>query len=221
MLEFSALTSIDRVTGLPELIRIDEKTSAHVSKKFEESWLARYPRPLLCCHDNGGEFNGWEFQSLLHQLGIKDVPTTSRNPASNGIVERMHNTVGDILRTYINGNEQARTLSDAKAIVDQALATASHAIRTNIHTTTGYSPGALAFRRDMLLDIPLVVDLTAIRDTRQVLSVNESYDVPMPNALHMIIKLDSKCSRNYMNLLNWVNVGTGHIRFSVYIAMVM
>ena len=53
------------------------------------------------------------------------------------------------------------------------MATASHAIRTNIHTTTGYSPGALAFRRDMLLDIPLVVDLTAIRDARQV-SVNES-----------------------------------------------
>ena len=173
VLEFSALTCIDRVTGLPELIRIDKKTSAHISEKFEESWLARYPRPLVCCHDNGGEFNGWEFQSLLHSLGIKDVPTTSRNPTANGIVERMHKTVGDILRSYIHGNTQARTLSDAKKVVDAALATASHAIRTNIHTATGYSPGALAFRRDMLLDIPLVVDLTAIRDARRV-TVNES-----------------------------------------------
>ena len=35
--EFSALTSIDRVTGLAELIRIDKKTSEHVAAKFEES----------------------------------------------------------------------------------------------------------------------------------------------------------------------------------------
>ena len=124
--EFSALTSIDRVTGLPELIRIDDKTSAHTADKFEESWLARYPRPMICCHDNGGEFNGWEFQSLLARMGIKDVPTTSRNPASNGIVERMHRSVGDTLRTYIHGNTKARTLKDARSIVDQALATAAH-----------------------------------------------------------------------------------------------
>ena len=100
---------------------------------------------MICCHDNGGEFNGWEFQSLLARMGIKDVPTTSRNPASNGIVERMHRSVGDTLRTYIHGNTTARTLKDSWSIVDQALATAAYSIRKNIHTTTGNSPGSLAF----------------------------------------------------------------------------
>ena len=38
---FSALTSIDRVTGLAELIRIDNKTSDHIVAKFMESWLSR------------------------------------------------------------------------------------------------------------------------------------------------------------------------------------
>ena len=38
--DFSALTSIDRVTGLAELIRTDNKTSEHVAAKFEESWLS-------------------------------------------------------------------------------------------------------------------------------------------------------------------------------------
>ena len=61
--EFSALTSIDRVKDLAELIRIENKTSEHVTKKFEESWLCRYPRPFSCCHDNGGEFTGWEFKN--------------------------------------------------------------------------------------------------------------------------------------------------------------
>ncbi len=41
--EFLALTCVDRVTGLAELIRIDNKESAHVANKFAEQWLARYP----------------------------------------------------------------------------------------------------------------------------------------------------------------------------------
>ena len=154
------------MTGLAELIRIDNKTSEHVTSKFDESWLSRYPRPFSCCHDNGGEFTGWEFQKQLTDFGIRDVPTTSRNPASNGICERMHQTVGNVLRTLVH-TEPPRTLGDAKAMVDNALATASHAVRTNISQVTGYSPGALAFHRDMLLDVPLIADLMAIRDKRQ------------------------------------------------------
>jgi hypothetical protein len=41
------------------------------------------PRPHRCVHDNDGEFIGEEFQSLLQQMGVKDVPTTSRNPQVN------------------------------------------------------------------------------------------------------------------------------------------
>ena len=165
--EFMALTCIDRVTGLAELIRIDDKTSMHVAAKFDECWLSRYPRPMLCCHDNGGEFTGWEFQQLLTQFGIKDVPTTSRNPSSNGICERMHQTVGTVVRTLVNENKP-RTLKHAQVIIDQALASASHAIRTNVHQGTGYAPGALAFHRDMLLNVPLLVDMLEIRARRQV-----------------------------------------------------
>ena len=130
--EFSTLTSIGRVTGLVELIRMDNKTSEHVAKKFEESWLSRYPQPFSCCHDNGGKFTGWEFQNCyIHDFGINDITTTSCNPASNGICERMHQTVGNILQTLIH-TEPPRTLADAKILIDSALATASHAIRTNI-----------------------------------------------------------------------------------------
>ena len=164
--EFMALTCIDRVTGLAELIRIDDKTAHHVASKFDECWLSRYPRPMMCCHDNGGEFTGWEFQQLLADFGIKDVPTTSRNPASNGICERMHQTVGNVVRTLIHENKP-RTLKHAQTVIDQALASASHAVRTNVNQATGYTPGALAFHRDMLLNIPLVVDLLDVRAKRQ------------------------------------------------------
>eukprot|EP00957_Ditylum_brightwellii_P044318 3362572-Ditylum_brightwellii.AAC.1 len=43
--EFNALTCIDPVTNLVEMIRLDNKMSEHVAHQFENVWLARYPRP--------------------------------------------------------------------------------------------------------------------------------------------------------------------------------
>jgi hypothetical protein len=62
LLEISALTSIDIASTLGEIIRIEEKTSEHVFQKFENLWLARYPRPIRVIHDQGGEFTGHPFQ---------------------------------------------------------------------------------------------------------------------------------------------------------------
>ena len=75
----------------------------------------------------------------------------------------MHGTVGNVLHTLVHA-QPPRTLGDAKELVDQALATAAHAVRTNVSQVTGYSPGAFAFHQDMLLDVPLVADLMAIRE---------------------------------------------------------
>ena len=84
----------------------------------------------------------------------------------------MHLTVGNILRNSVHAHPP-RTLADAKQLVDNALATASHRIRTNISQVTGYSPDALTFHRDMLLDIPLVANVLCICNRRQ-LSVDEN-----------------------------------------------
>ena len=72
---------------------MENKTAAHVSQQFENVWLSQYLRPNCCIHDNGGRFIGWYFQQKLHQHGIKDVSTTSRNPQANVVCERMHQTV--------------------------------------------------------------------------------------------------------------------------------
>ena len=128
--------------------------------------------PLRCIHDNGGEFTGWEFQELLQLLHIEDVPTTSRNPTANAICERMHQTVGNILRTLLYTNPPT-TVSGAADLVDQALATAMHAMRVNVATTLNSSPGALVYGRDMFLDVPLIADWQAIAERRTQV-VNES-----------------------------------------------
>ena len=164
--KLKALTCIDRVTNLPELIRIDCKDSDHIAAKFEECWLSRYPRPEMCCHDGGGEFKGHQFQNLLYSFGIADVCTTSRNPQGNSVCERMHQDVGNVLTCLIKSNPP-HTLADAKRLVDSALATTMHTLRSNVSRATGNSPGAFAFHRDMIMNIPYQADLRAIRARRQ------------------------------------------------------
>ena len=48
--EFRALTIIDLVTNLVELVRINSKTSREVTHAFVNTWLARYPKPVSCIY---------------------------------------------------------------------------------------------------------------------------------------------------------------------------
>ena len=74
----------------------------------------------------------------------------------------MHQTVANTLRTRLQN--VPLTLADAFTVIDDALAQAMHANRIAIHRTLEYSPGAIVFRRDMILDIPLIVDFERIRE---------------------------------------------------------
>ena len=79
VLEFNALTYIDMCKNLVELVCIKNKSADHMSRLFAHTWLARYPRPDRCIHNNGGKFIGHEFQRMLRAHEIKDVTTTSKN----------------------------------------------------------------------------------------------------------------------------------------------
>lgn len=166
-LTFRALTCIDPVTNLMEAIRIRNKTSKHVAEQFANSWLARYPRPMRCIFDNGGEFVGKEFRELLTQAGIAKAPTTVKNPQSNAICERMHGTMADILKTIQDKESAPENEEQANQIIDNALATCVHALRCAVNHTMQTSPGALVFSRDMIMEVPLLANLDLIRQRRQ------------------------------------------------------
>ena len=166
LLYVHALTVIDMATTLYEIVRIESKTSDHIANKFEETWLARYPRPIKCIHDRGGEFIGPEFQSLLARIDCRSAPITTKNPQANAVIERQHETTGNILRTLLPAME-ADDVATALEAVDKALASTMHASRTAVHRTLQVSPGALAFHRDMLLPIPILADWHQIRERRQ------------------------------------------------------
>jgi hypothetical protein len=170
--KFEALTVIDTVTNQVELARIEKKNSDHIMQKFTQFWLKRYLWPQHCIHDPGGEFTGPEFQTLLQNCHIRDVCTTAKNPQSNAVCEKMHQTVGNVLRTLLHG-ESPPDMARAKEYIDEALSIAMHAMRAEIHSTLGSSLGSLTFNRDMFLNIPLIADWHTITQRREYL-INEN-----------------------------------------------
>jgi hypothetical protein len=57
-LEFYALTIVDQVSTLSELIRIEQKDSDLIAWKLEQAWLCRSPRPSRIIRDQSTEFKG-------------------------------------------------------------------------------------------------------------------------------------------------------------------
>lgn len=166
IIEFKALTITDTVTNLTEIVRVENSTAAHIALHFENTWLSRYPRPIHLIYDQGGEFTGYAFQKMLQRHNIHGHCISAKNPQANSVAERMHQVVGNALRTLVTLQPPVGAV-DAKQLCDTAIANAMHATRATFHSALHSTPGGLAFGRDMFLDIPLVADLLAIQQNRQ------------------------------------------------------
>jgi ribosomal protein L21E len=139
-----ALTIIDKASGWPEFVAINNETSLNIALLFDSEWLCRYPRPARVVYDNGAEFTGHEFQELLESYGIKPVSTTVRNPKSNGDIKRVHLTMGDMLRIMTFSG------ADWFAELQCALDAIAWAVRTTVNPLIRHSPCHLAFNQDMI-----------------------------------------------------------------------
>jgi hypothetical protein len=148
--ELLAMTFIDPATGWFEIaeVPLDDQTSARVSQLFDNVWLSRYPRPRKVLYDNGSEFKR-NFQPLLKDFAIKPTCTSIKNPQANAILERIHQVVGNMLKTMDLKNHVFNPLDPW----GQILASVAFAIRCSHHSTLKGTPGQLVFGRDMLLDI--------------------------------------------------------------------
>ena len=111
-LKLQALMMIDPATNYMELIAVSDKESLTVARAFDRSWLCRYPRPMICLHDRGTEFTGFEFQELLQSFGIRSKTSTAGNPQSNAILERTHQVLANQLRSKLLIAVEIESLAD-------------------------------------------------------------------------------------------------------------
>ena len=128
-LKLWCLTMIDPATGWFEMAPIVNKTTAEVADIAERTWFTRYPLPQKITFDRGTEFMA-EFAKMCREdYGLKRKPITTRNPQANAILERVHQTIGNIVRTF-----------DVQKIDDNdpwagILAATMFAVRATYHTT--------------------------------------------------------------------------------------
>lgn len=162
--KLQCLTMIDPASSWFEIAFVPEKdfNSARISQLFNQHWLCRYPRCSRVRYDNGSEFK-LHFKQLCDDFGLKRKPTSRKNPQANSIIERVHQTIGNMIRSF---NLDDADL-DPNDPYGDLLASVAWAVRSTYHTTLEATPGQLVFGRDMIFDVEHQANWENIRLRKQ------------------------------------------------------
>jgi hypothetical protein len=96
---------------------------------------------------------------IKNDYGIKGKPNTVRKPQANAIVERVHQLIGNIIRTFELENNYLDEDDPWKGI----LSATAFAIRSTLHTSLKSTPGQLVFGRDMIFNIQHIANWQYIK----------------------------------------------------------
>ena len=158
------VTMIDPATGWFEIQEYDDKRAITIANIVEQQWLTRYPWPSMITYDQGPEFVGQDFKNMVRDdYGIKAKPITTRNPQANAIIERVHQTLGNIIRTF----ELQENYLDEDDPWAGILSAAAFAVRSTYHTTLQKTPGQLVYGRDMILNVQHIANWEYIKNRKQ------------------------------------------------------
>jgi hypothetical protein len=120
-------------------------------------------------HDARTEFKE-EFSQLLRSDGINEtISTAVKKPRANTMLERVHNAIGEMLRTYDFENTGIdKWNDDLQDPMVGFISAVSFALRAAYQTSIGTSPAALVFGRDMMFfPIKYVPNWKAIKQSRK------------------------------------------------------
>ena len=97
------------------------------------------------------------------EYGLINKTITARNPQANAIVERVHQTLGNMLRTM----EIYKQDLDKEDPFSGILAATMFAVRSTVSTTTRATPSQLVFGRDAIFNIPFKANWDFIKQRKQ------------------------------------------------------
>ena len=130
------LYMIDMFTRYTQAAFITRKNPEQVVNAILEKWVAVFGVPSAIMNDNGGEFVNSEMQALKSELNVVDITTGAESPWQNGLCEKNHHTMDNILE---------RIEADyPKLSINVMLAWAMMA-KNSLMMVYGYSPYQLVF----------------------------------------------------------------------------
>ncbi|XP_076054461.1 uncharacterized protein LOC143033145 [Oratosquilla oratoria] len=129
------LTIIDSATRYPEAIPLRRITAKNVVRALVH-FFTQVGLPTVIQSDQGSNFTSRLFNQVMESLGVKQSRSSAYHPQSQGVIERFHQTLKRILRTFC-----LETGRDWDEGVDLLL----FAIRESVQESLGYSPFQLVY----------------------------------------------------------------------------
>ncbi len=133
------LTIMDVGTRFPEAVPLRSIKTRPVVEALLQ-FFSRVGLPKEIQHDRGTNFTSNLFQDVVCQLGIKQVMSSAYHPQSQGAIERCHQTLKTMIKTYCLGCPEDW---------DMAMPFLLFAIRDATNESTGFSPFELVYGHEV------------------------------------------------------------------------
>ena len=129
------LTIMCTSTRFPEAIPLRNiKTKSIVKALIKFFTFVGLPKSVQS--DQGSNFMSGIFQQVMHELGIKQYRSSAYHPESQGALERFHQTLKNMVRSYC---------FDTEKDWDEGIHLLLFAVRESVQESLGFSPFELVF----------------------------------------------------------------------------
>lgn len=136
------LTIVDHLTRHAEAIPIEGQLATTIAHAFVQHVVWRFGAPRRLLTDQGRNFLSEVMRQVCNLLGIQRLRTTAYHPECNGVVERFHGTLIQMIRHFVR--------KDGKDW-DRWVPFTLMAYRNTVHSATGFTPHFLLCGREMTL----------------------------------------------------------------------
>ena len=135
--------------GIMRLIDpIRDHKATTVARVLLENCFTRLGLPEEIISDRGNEFDGELFTELCKSLNISKLRTSPYRPSTNGMVERYHRSLKQML---------GKVVSETQRDWDLHLPAAAAAYRVSEHVVTGFTPNFMMLGREVRTPVDLIL----------------------------------------------------------------
>lgn len=149
------MTIIDHYTKFAVAVPVRDLTAKTTATVFWKTFLLPYGCPEKILTDRGSAFESQLFQELCALYNCQKLRTTAYHPQSNGLCEKMNQTIIHLLRTV-----PPHKRADWPILLPELI----YMYNNHIHCSTGYTPYYLMFGRQGKLPADLALEVSVPDD---------------------------------------------------------
>ncbi|KAG2192670.1 hypothetical protein INT47_009240 [Mucor saturninus] len=132
------LVAVDYLTRWPIAIPVKDITEETTVNFLFEQVVVPYGVPNFILTDRGSNFTSGYVREFFKSLNCRHLTTTAYRPQTNGLCERLNQTLSQTLAKIVRDN-------DALTTWDKYVTSALLALRTMRNDTTGHTPAKLLY----------------------------------------------------------------------------